>query len=302
MSAQYPGAAGTDANLFIAINGLSTLLSDNPLTSGATTVNVASTTGFPTAGYITIEAEAISYTGITSTSFTGCTRGADGTTAASHVTGLSVFHDVVAAHHNVLKDEIKAIETDLVASYTGGSTSIATTFVKYLKLIGGTMSGAITMGTNKITGLAAATAAGDALRYEQLFTTSPIALLGTLTAAGSGSNATVAYPLTLTANTKNLQLGTQSTTSITNSAVTIYTLNNDAALVLVMGSDSGGANVFLDVVLAGSGHSPTVLISYSASGSASARTYSSSGFTLKVLLASGTYSATALALDIARSS
>lgn len=167
MAAQYPGAAGTDANLFIAANNLSTSLSDNPLTIGATTVNVASTTGFPTAGYITIEAEAISYTGTTGTSFTGCTRGADGTAAASHVTGLQVYHDIVAAHHNVLKEEIKAIETDLVGSYTGGSTTIATTFAKYLKLIGGTLSGALAMGANKITGLANGTADTDAANFGQ---------------------------------------------------------------------------------------------------------------------------------------
>lgn len=37
-----------------------------------------------------------------------------------------------------------------------------------LALTGGTMSGAIAMGASKITGLAAATANGDALRYEQL--------------------------------------------------------------------------------------------------------------------------------------
>lgn len=37
-----------------------------------------------------------------------------------------------------------------------------------LALAGGTMSGVIAMGSNKITGLAAATSSGDALRYEQL--------------------------------------------------------------------------------------------------------------------------------------
>lgn len=188
MSAQYPSAAGTDANLFVAVNGLSTLLSDNPLTIGATTVNVVSTTGFPTAGYITIEAEAISYTGVTGTSFTGCTRGADGTTAASHVTGLSVFHNVIAAHHNVLKDEIKAIETDLVASYTGGSTTIATTFAKYLKLIGGTMSGAIAMGTNKITGVGNGSSAQDVAAFGQVNATALTGLaatLGTITSSDS---------------------------------------------------------------------------------------------------------------------
>lgn len=44
----------------------------------------------------------------------------------------------------------------------GGSTG------PYLPLSGGTMSGVIAMGSNKITGLAAAASNGDALRYEQL--------------------------------------------------------------------------------------------------------------------------------------
>lgn len=245
MSAQYPSAAGTDANLFVAVNNLSTALTDNPLSSGATTVNVASTTGFPTAGYITIESEAISYTNVTGTSFTGCTRGADGTTAASHVTGTTVFHDVVAAHHNVLKDEVKAVETDLVgtmaaitpvtatstatsvlnrvamfckrfvdlnssgsnwydaftwlsgldqtATVTGTSAtslknlfdqiahqlkniagttnwydSIAKNLTQLLPLSGGTMSGAIAMGSNKITGLTNGSSAADAAAFGQL--------------------------------------------------------------------------------------------------------------------------------------
>src|SRR5574343_114290 len=38
----------------------------------------------------------------------------------------------------------------------------------YLLLAGGTMSGAIEMGSQKITGLAAGSAAGDAIRFEQL--------------------------------------------------------------------------------------------------------------------------------------
>lgn len=40
-----------------------------------TTITVKSTTGFPSSGYIYIGTECIKYTGITSTSFTGCTRG-----------------------------------------------------------------------------------------------------------------------------------------------------------------------------------------------------------------------------------
>ena len=45
-----------------------------------TTINVASTTGFPSTGtnFIQVGTEEISYTGITSTSFTGITRAVTG--------------------------------------------------------------------------------------------------------------------------------------------------------------------------------------------------------------------------------
>tara|TARA_Y100000401_G_scaffold89017_1_gene74532 strand:- start:117 stop:2336 length:2220 start_codon:yes stop_codon:yes gene_type:complete len=57
-----------------------------------TTINVASTTGFPSTGtnYIQVGTEEISYTGITSTSFTGITRNVRGTTNASHSDGATV--------------------------------------------------------------------------------------------------------------------------------------------------------------------------------------------------------------------
>ena len=57
---------------------------DGLLTDSATTVTVASTTGFDSAGTLHIGNEQITYTGTTSTTFTGATRGAGGTTAAAH--------------------------------------------------------------------------------------------------------------------------------------------------------------------------------------------------------------------------
>ena len=60
------------------------------LTNNATTITVVSTAGFFAAGNIQIENETITYTGITNTTFTGCTRGVDGTTAATHNTGTNV--------------------------------------------------------------------------------------------------------------------------------------------------------------------------------------------------------------------
>jgi len=58
------------------------------LTSGIddddTTIPVSSTSSFDSTGTIIINSENITYTGTTSTTFTGATRGAESTTAASH--------------------------------------------------------------------------------------------------------------------------------------------------------------------------------------------------------------------------
>lgn len=59
-----------------------------------TTIN-ATTTGFTSSGYIVIEAEIISYSGVTGTSFTGCVRGLFGTSTGgptlSHIAGVPVY-------------------------------------------------------------------------------------------------------------------------------------------------------------------------------------------------------------------
>ena len=63
---------------------------DGAIDDTVTTITVTSTTGFDAAGTIQIENETITYTGTTSTTFTGCTRGANSTTAASHVDTTNV--------------------------------------------------------------------------------------------------------------------------------------------------------------------------------------------------------------------
>ena len=62
---------------------LSTLL-NGAINASVTTITVDSTSDFESIGTVTIGAENITYTGKTSTTFTGCTRGADSTSAASH--------------------------------------------------------------------------------------------------------------------------------------------------------------------------------------------------------------------------
>ena len=59
-------------------------------TDSVTTITVSSTSGFDSAGTIVIGNETITYTGVTSTTFTGCTRGAGSTTASSIASGVTV--------------------------------------------------------------------------------------------------------------------------------------------------------------------------------------------------------------------
>ena len=55
-----------------------------------TTIPVASASSFDSTGTIIIDSENITYTGTTSTTFTGATRGAESTTAAIHSSGATV--------------------------------------------------------------------------------------------------------------------------------------------------------------------------------------------------------------------
>jgi len=77
----------------IVLGTATTAVSGGTLSSSNTTVTVTSTTGFTTTGNILIDSETITYSGVTATTFTGCTRGVNGTgsgAAASHANGAAV--------------------------------------------------------------------------------------------------------------------------------------------------------------------------------------------------------------------
>lgn len=59
-------------------------------TTTETTLTVASSSSFPEQGRVIVDSEVISYTGKTSTTLTGCSRGEEGTTAATHSNGATV--------------------------------------------------------------------------------------------------------------------------------------------------------------------------------------------------------------------
>src|SRR6185436_19281130 len=66
------------------------------LNSTATTVTVTSTTGWPDTGFFMIDSEEFTYTGRTSTTFTGVTRGTTGSTAATHNNNAGVTRSRIA--------------------------------------------------------------------------------------------------------------------------------------------------------------------------------------------------------------
>lgn len=60
------------------------------ISASATSIALVSAAGFPASGTVSIESEEITYTGISTNTLTGCTRGANFTTAAAQSSGVAV--------------------------------------------------------------------------------------------------------------------------------------------------------------------------------------------------------------------
>ena len=123
---------GAVVTFITAINNTATAINDGSnINSSVTTITVDSTTGFSTTGSIKIENEVISYTGLTLTTFTGCTRGAESTTAATHNNDIAVNQYIgtdtatitVDSTNGFLNEGYIKIDDEII-SYTGlGSTT-----------------------------------------------------------------------------------------------------------------------------------------------------------------------------------
>jgi hypothetical protein len=81
---------GGTAAIHVYDNTSKTDTLNGAINSSVTTITLDSTTDFETAGTVTIGSEEITYTGKSATQFTGCTRGANSSTAASHLDGAVV--------------------------------------------------------------------------------------------------------------------------------------------------------------------------------------------------------------------
>ena len=84
----------SSASTQIAEGATNAIAADTSMT-GSGTITVKDTTGFSSSGTIQIDSEQFTYTGKTSTTFTGVTRAANSTTAAAHASGVQVaqFND-----------------------------------------------------------------------------------------------------------------------------------------------------------------------------------------------------------------
>jgi hypothetical protein len=69
---------------------LSDALLDGNLSSTATTIDLTSTSGLASSGFIKIDNETISYPNVSGNQLINCARGQNGTTAAAHTTGATV--------------------------------------------------------------------------------------------------------------------------------------------------------------------------------------------------------------------
>ncbi len=81
-------AGGTDRRLTGTIGAKNQL--NGAINNSVTTITVDDTTHFPSTGELLVESERITYSGKTGTTFTGCTRGANGSSAASHADNVIV--------------------------------------------------------------------------------------------------------------------------------------------------------------------------------------------------------------------
>ena len=114
-------------------SGVSTTLSAG-INAAVTTIGVASVTGMPTAGgIIIIGTEQITYSGISSLNLTGCVRGVNGSTAATHSTSDAVLQfpigmtDIQEANHRVKSTSVDTPMTRISRSqYQGFSNKTST--------------------------------------------------------------------------------------------------------------------------------------------------------------------------------
>src|SRR5579884_4177675 len=114
----FPTTIDDASSLYSPVDAFSTRPLETTATqqilAGDTTISVTSTDGFAASyGILSIDDELIVYNAKTAMQFTGCQRGAFGTTAAQHAQGVAVRANMVSAFITALQSAVLAIENEL---------------------------------------------------------------------------------------------------------------------------------------------------------------------------------------------
>lgn len=106
---KYPAALDSLDSLG-RVNDIPQTFLDGTISSGAATIAALDTSAFDSSGSIVIGNEQIYYTAKTSTTFTGCLRGRNGTAASTHTSGAEIRSPILAAHRDVLVDALMTLQ------------------------------------------------------------------------------------------------------------------------------------------------------------------------------------------------
>ena len=93
------------------------------ITSTATSITLLDTSSYPSSGVITLDSEQVTYTGITGNTLTGCVRGANSTTAASHLldTKATYYIPNQLMYHEYGYDDLSGASPAPIAAYIESS-------------------------------------------------------------------------------------------------------------------------------------------------------------------------------------
>lgn len=244
--------------------GEATLSGNHTETVATITLTATAPASAPAVGNVTIDTEVIHYTGKSGATLTGCTRGHDGTTAASHLDGASVEWDVVALILNQILVDLIAIQTKVG---TGASTPSGTTAVLQATGTGASAWATLSPAVNFLVnpgfevwqrGAGAFTTDGvytadrwlmdevgtDALSVTREGTTKSTNSLYSLAAAftlGNGAGATQIYQqLSINTNDENHQLLGQ----VVSARIAVRTATASAARVFIATDGTGGTTTY----------------------------------------------------------
>ena len=126
-SVNYPSSLDDTTSLLNSQSNQSSFILSGDHNNSITTITTTTTiSNIAAPNYILLDNELVHFTGISGTNFTGCTRGADGTVAASHSSGISIYHIPVANWANQVRKAIIAIENELGTDPAGSLADLKT--------------------------------------------------------------------------------------------------------------------------------------------------------------------------------